>query len=95
MQGSATNEKEARAVSAADVEQSALKWLRTELDDQEISGSDNFLDIGGHSLTFSKLNVFLGDSFGIVLDMKTTYDGTLAAALVAAQPIDNTAPTSK
>ncbi|GGV05994.1 hypothetical protein GCM10010245_12380 [Streptomyces spectabilis] len=95
MQGSATNEKEARAVSAADVEQAAVTWLRTELDDPEISGSDNFLDIGGHSLTFSKLNAFLGDSFGIVLDMKTTYDGTLAAALTAAQPIDNTAPTSK
>ncbi|GHE70155.1 hypothetical protein GCM10018785_43310 [Streptomyces longispororuber] len=95
MQVSVTNEKEARAVSAADVEQSALKWLRDELDDPEITGADNFLDIGGHSLTFSKLNIFLGDSFGIVLDMKTTYDGSLAAALAAAQPSDTSEPSNK
>ncbi|WP_431042211.1 hypothetical protein ACQUSR_10015 [Streptomyces sp. P1-3] len=82
-------------MSTADVEKSALEWLRTELDDPEITGADNFLDVGGHSLTFSKLNQFLGDSFGIILDMKTTYGESLSAAVAAQQPLDNSKSTSK
>jgi hypothetical protein len=68
------------------VEQSAIEWLRTELDDPEISGADNFLDIGGHSLVFSRLNKFLADSFGVVLDQKTTYSDPLSAAVAAVRP---------
>lgn len=77
-----------------DVEQSAVEWLRTELDDPEITGSDNFLDIGGHSLIFSRLNKFLGETFGVILDQKTTYSEELSAAVGAALPIDGAEPTT-
>jgi hypothetical protein len=68
------------------VEQSAIEWLRTELDDREISGSDNFLDIGGHSLVFSRLNKFLAEEFGVVLDQQMTYSDPFSAAVAAARP---------
>lgn len=81
-------------VSTANVEQSAVEWLRSELDDPEITGADNFLDVGGHSLIFSRLNKFLGDSFGVALDQKTTYSDELRAALAASRPIGGVAPTT-
>jgi acyl carrier protein len=66
------------------VEQSVVEWLRTELDEPEINASDNFLDVGGHSLAFSRLNKFLADSFGVVLDQRTTYSDSLSVAVAAA-----------
>jgi acyl carrier protein len=72
--------------NVAPVAQSVVEWLRTELDDPEITGADNFLDVGGHSLIFSRLNKFLGDSFGVVLDQKTTYSDQLNAAVAAMRP---------
>ena len=72
----------------AGLEHSLVEWLRRELDDPEITGSDNFLDIGGHSLTFSRLNNFLSDSFGAVLDMKTTYEEPLSVAATRIQPAE-------
>ncbi|HEY0640799.1 MAG TPA: hypothetical protein VGD67_24470 [Pseudonocardiaceae bacterium] len=80
-------------VSATAVEKSVVEWLRTELDDAEITGSDNFLDVGGHSLVFSKLNEFLHGSFGVVLDQRTTYGEPLGVAVAAARPIDE--PTTR
>lgn len=70
-----------------EVEQSVVEWLRTELADPDITGSENFLDIGGHSLIFSRLNTFLGDSFGVVLDQKTTYSDELSSAVAAMRPV--------
>jgi hypothetical protein len=66
------------------VEQSVIEWLRTELDDPEINGADNFLDVGGHSLVFARLNKFLADAGGVVLDQKTTYADSISAAVRAA-----------
>lgn len=68
------------------IEQSVVQWLRSELDDPEISGSDNFLDVGGHSLVFSRLNKFLTESFEVALDQKTTYSDSLRVAVAAAEP---------
>lgn len=72
-----------------DVEAAVVKWLREELDDPEVSGGDNFLDIGAHSLTFSKLNTYLADSFGIALDARSTYEGSLGDAVSARRPLDS------
>jgi hypothetical protein len=71
------------------VEQSAVEWLRTELDDPEINGSDNFLDVGGHSLIFANLNKFLADTFEVVLDQRMTYSDSLTVAVAAAKPFGN------
>jgi hypothetical protein len=97
MQVPATNDEAAGAVGAvgaADIEHSVVEWLRSELEDPEITGSDNFLDIGGHSLTFSRLNKFLGDSHGAALDMKTTYEETLDVAVAKIQLTESAAPTN-
>lgn len=69
------------------IEQSVVAWLRTELDDPEIGPGDNFLDVGGHSLVFSRLNKFLADSFGVTLDQKVAYSDPLSVAVAAAGPI--------
>jgi len=86
LQTSATQAGPAAEPAVADLEHAALAWLRAELEDPEITGDDNFLEVGGHSLTYSKLNQHLADTFGVVLDMKTTYDLPLAAAVAAARP---------
>jgi hypothetical protein len=92
----ATNDQVAGAAAEpADIEHSVVEWLRGELGDPEITGSDNFLDIGGHSLAFSRLNRFLGDSHGVVLDMKTTYGETLNVAVTKMQPVDDATPTNR
>ncbi|MFC6085300.1 acyl carrier protein [Sphaerisporangium aureirubrum] len=69
-----------------DVEKAVVEWLRSELGDPEITGSDNFLDVGGHSLTFLRLNGYLGATYGVSLDQRTTYDDELAAAVAAMRP---------
>lgn len=74
---------------AGDIEQSVIEWLRAELGDPAIVGSDNFLDIGGHSLTFSKLNKFLADAFQVVLDMRTTYEYSISRAAAETVPCDD------
>jgi acyl carrier protein len=66
-----------------DVEQAVVEWLQTELDDFEISSSDNFLDIGGHSLTFLRLNEFLNATYGVALDQRTTYNEEIGVAVAA------------
>jgi hypothetical protein len=76
--------------TTAGVQQSVVEWLRSELDDLEINESDNFLDVGGHSLIFSRLNKFLGDSFGLVLDQKTTYSDPLSVAVAACRRVVTT-----
>jgi len=73
------------------VERAVIDWLRNELEDPEIIESDNFLDIGGHSLAFAKLNKFLADSFGVGLDMKIAYGEPLSTAVAKAQPARTTA----
>ncbi|MEV5413217.1 acyl carrier protein [Thermopolyspora sp. NPDC052614] len=65
------------------VEQAVVEWLREELDDPEITASDNFLDVGGHSLTFQRLNRYLSTTYGVTLDQRTTYDDELGAAVAA------------
>lgn len=68
-----------------DVERAVIEWLRTELDDGEIASSDNFLEVGGHSLTFLRLNRFLAAAHGVVLDQRMTYSDELGAAVAAMQ----------
>lgn len=68
------------------VERSVVEWLRAELDDPEITAAENFLDVGGHSLIFARLNKYLGESFGTVLDQQTTYADPLSVAVAAMRP---------
>ncbi|MFB7211615.1 acyl carrier protein [Streptomyces sp. NPDC056255] len=87
MPSSISHDDAARSVDSAAVEKSAIEWLRTELEDPEITASDNFLDVGGHSLVFAQLNRFLADSFGVGLDMRVTYQEPLSTAAAQAQPV--------
>lgn len=76
---------------AEKVERSIVEWLRAELDDPDITASDNFLDIGAHSLTFAKLNRFLSDSFGVALEARDTYENPLHAAVENRRSVDQPA----
>lgn len=89
MQIPATNDHRAGAASPAEVEHAVVDWLRGELNDTNIMGSDNFLDIGGYSLMFSKLNRFLGESYGVVLDIKTAYEEPLNVAVTKMQAAES------
>jgi acyl carrier protein len=95
MQVSATSGETARAASRPDIAETVVEWLRVELDDAEITGADNFLDVGGHSLVFSKLNKFLNESFGVVLDQRRAYEDPLSAAATAALPSESSGSTTR
>lgn len=84
---SAASQETAHTALPEIVEQAAVEWLRSELEDPEITGAENFLDIGGHSMTFSKLNIFLGDSFGVQLDSKITYEKSITEAVAEMRPV--------
>jgi len=75
----------AAEASPAEVEQAVIDWLRGQLNDTKITGSDNFLDIGGYSLLFSKLNRFLSEFYGVVLDIKITFQEPLSVAIATMQ----------
>jgi acyl carrier protein len=91
MPSSISHDAAAISSDSATVERSVLEWLRAELEDPEIAGSDNFLDIGGHSLAFARLNKYLEDSFGVGLVMKVTYEESLSTAAAKAQPVGTSA----
>lgn len=93
MSSSAMTEKKTHPNTPEQVEAAVVEWLRSELNDREITAAENFLDIGGHSLTFSKLNIFLGDSFGVELDPKITYAESLSTAVAGMRPVPE--PTSR
>ncbi|MFC0435427.1 hypothetical protein [Kutzneria buriramensis] len=76
------------AADRTEIVTAAVEWLRTELNDPDITGAENFLDVGGHSLTFSKLNIFLGGTFGAELDKKLTYERSLSEAVAGMTPVD-------
>jgi acyl carrier protein len=76
--------------SAERIELSVVDWLRRELDSPEITSSDNFIDIGGHSLTFSKLNAFLNDFYGVMIDQKITYGESISTAVAKTRPVERT-----
>ena len=76
---------------AAKIERSVVEWLRAELDDPEITASDNFLDVGAHSLTFAKLNRLLSDSFGVALEARETYEAPLHEAVANRRSVDRPA----
>ncbi|SBV04578.1 Phosphopantetheine attachment site [Streptomyces sp. Ncost-T6T-1] len=88
MQVSAASDEAAGQNRRPDIERSVIEWLRAELEDPHIVGSDNFLDIGGHSLTFAKLNEHLGNTFGVSLDNKITYSQQLSTAVAQARPAE-------
>ncbi|WP_405947596.1 phosphopantetheine-binding protein [Streptomyces prunicolor] len=87
MPSSTYDDDAARSPEITDLEHATIAWLCEELEDSEIIASDNFLDIGGHSLAFARLNKFLADSFGVNLDMKVAYDEPLSIAVAKAQPV--------
>ncbi|OON71547.1 phosphopantetheine-binding protein [Streptomyces tsukubensis] len=95
MQVSGTDDGGIRPADPSEVERSLVEWLRDELEDPDITGGDNFLDIGGHSLTFAKLNQHLSDSFGAALDMKTTYEEPLDVAVTRIKPVESATPTTR
>lgn len=66
--------------SATEIESTAIAWLRESLEDPEITGCDNFLDVGGHSLTFTKLNAYLREHVGLSLDIQAMYEKTISEA---------------
>lgn len=79
---------QASAANPAEVEEALVNWLRGELNDRKISASDNFLDIGGYSLLFSKLNRFLNATYGVALDIETTYTQPLGVSVMKMQPAE-------
>ncbi|WP_405783780.1 phosphopantetheine-binding protein [Streptomyces sp. NBC_00859] len=87
MPSSTYDDNAAQLPETTDLEYSTVAWLREELEDAQIVASDNFLDIGGHSLAFARLNKFLSDSFGVNLDMKVAYDEPLSVAVAKAHPV--------
>lgn len=73
--------------TAADLESQVIAWLRQELDDDSITGEDNFLDVGGHSMLAAELNGWLGDQRGVQLDIRRLFEDSLAKAVAEAQPV--------
>ena len=89
---SATREEGRTRSGPAGIETSAVAWLRAELDEPEITAGDNFLDVGGHSQTFSRLNKLLGESRGVTLDRRTTCEESLGSAVAKARPVEPSEP---
>lgn len=53
-----------------------LSWL-SEILEQQVLASDNFLDVGGHSMIAISLNERVKKEFGLTLSMEKLYNVTL------------------
>jgi hypothetical protein len=62
----------------------AVAWLRTTLDDAEITGDDNFLDVGGHSMIAINFNAWLTEEFGVTTDLAQLFQKTIREAVASA-----------
>lgn len=82
-----TAHSQEHAYSATEIESAVIAWLRESLEDPEIKGCDNFLDVGGHSLTFTKLNAYLREHFGLSLDVQAMYEKTISDSCADATAI--------
>ena len=61
-----------------------LSWLG-EILEQQILASDNFLDVGGHSMIAISLNERVKKEFGLTLSMERLYNATLEDVFSTAQ----------
>jgi hypothetical protein len=72
-----------RPATATEVEAQVLAWLRRELSDEEISATDNFLDVGGHSALAIELNTWLREKYGAAADLADLFRGPIGPAVAA------------
>jgi hypothetical protein len=61
-----------------------VAWLGRALDDSDITGNDNFLEVGGHSMMAIELNTWLAARFSASVDLADLFRGSIQDAVEAA-----------
>lgn len=67
-----------------DIEPATLAWIRAELEDDEITLEDNFLELGGHSMMAIELNSWVKERYGVQIDVRQLFEDTLGKAIASA-----------
>jgi hypothetical protein len=57
-----------------------VAWAREILDEPEVLGSDNFFDLGGHSMLAVELSARAEARFGQAYDFQVLFDESLSSA---------------
>ncbi|EHY4895189.1 hypothetical protein K4I10_004349 [Salmonella enterica] len=60
-----------------------ISWMEFLLE-RPVTGEDNFLDVGGHSMMAISLNERIRNQFGLTLSMERLYNSTLTETFHAA-----------
>jgi acyl carrier protein len=72
-------------VQAAEVMiEEVVAWLRRALDDDDITGDDRFLEIGGHSMMAIELNTWVAERFDASVDLADLFRESVRDAIGAA-----------
>jgi aryl carrier-like protein len=61
-----------------------VAWLQEKLEDKEITGTDNFLEVGGHSMLAIELNASLVERHGTDLDLAQLFKNPIQEAVAQA-----------
>lgn len=61
-----------------------ISWMECLLE-RPVTGDDNFLDVGGHSMIAISLNEKIRHQFGLTLSMERLYNTTLTETFQSAQ----------
>jgi Phosphopantetheine attachment site len=65
--------------SAAEITTRTVSWVADILDEPQAKASDNFLDLGGHSMLALQLSRRAEENFGLGYDMRVLFEESLAA----------------
>ncbi|MGW7362018.1 acyl carrier protein [Streptomyces sp. NPDC054841] len=71
-------------ITLSELTETILSRLREQLGDRWITGEDNFLDVGGHSMMAIELKAWLADRHGVSIGLPELFRGTLSDAAAAA-----------
>lgn len=75
---------DSRDVEITDITEAVVVWLRNQLEDDAITASDNFLDIGGNSMLSMKVRNEIFVTFHASIDPVDLYEKSLDAAVRSA-----------
>ncbi|WP_030433860.1 phosphopantetheine-binding protein [Allokutzneria albata] len=84
------DQSSAQTPHTAEVESEFVSWIRHEVDDPEVTASDNFLKAGGNSMISMRLRARLLAEHNIAVDPATLFRESIRDALVKAAAVPQT-----
>ncbi|MER6268147.1 acyl carrier protein [Streptomyces sp900105755] len=68
-----------------EVRQRILDWIGEELGDHHITGADNFLELGGHSMMAIELKARIAREYGLSISLADLFQRSISVVVARAE----------